>query len=215
MAGRRETVHKPVIACEKRAQTGSSAVSPWNEECACRGERILVFQLTTGVFLLLGLKRPCLEQRVNFSRRTFHDRGRGAPATCTCIEELRKSLQPLPNIALRALRISVTVTSRLERNLNSNVIFATSRGIVKNLPKLREFVSSAEKAAMTLRLSATLLTDTDYFTKAHAQAWTTLFNCNTSYAWNFHAADVIGITPKRRALNEPMEIPGPKFRYRA
>lgn len=126
MAGRRETMHKPVIACEKRAQTGSSAVSPWNEECACRGERILVFQLTTGVFLLLGLKRPCLEQRVNFSRRTFHDRGRGAPATCTCTGELRKSLQPLPNIALRALRISVTVTSRLERNLNSNVIFATS-----------------------------------------------------------------------------------------
>ena len=42
-----------------------------------------------------------------------------------------------------------------------------------------------------------------------------LFNCNTSYASNFHAADVIGITPKRRALNEPMEIPGPKFRYRA
>lgn len=174
MAGRRETMHKPVIACEKRAQTGSSAVSPWNEECACRGERILVFQLTTGVFLLLGLKRPCLEQRVNFSRRTFHDRGRGAPATCTCTGELRKSLQPLPNIALRALRISVTVTSRLERNLNSNAWYLPQVAkVVKNLYKFREFASSAEKAAMTLRLSATLLTDTDYFTNAHAQASTT------------------------------------------
>lgn len=54
---KRRKARRPVIACEKRAQTGSSAVSPWNEECACRGERILVFQLTTGVVSVAKLEK--------------------------------------------------------------------------------------------------------------------------------------------------------------
>lgn len=59
-------------------------------------------------------------------------------------------------------------SSRTESQLERDICHKSR--IVKNLYKFREFVSSAEKAAMTLRLSATLLTDTDYFTKAHAQA---------------------------------------------
>lgn len=65
---------------------------------------------------------------------------------------------------------------------------------------------------LRLRLRTTCCSyDIFHRSVAYSQTWTR-FNRDTSYARNFHAVDVIGVTPKRRALNE--QIPEPAFRYR-
>lgn len=74
-------MERPVIACEKRAADWLvSCQSLERGMCVSRGTNSRV-SADDRCFLLLGLKRPDHEQRVNFSRRTFHDRGRGAPTT--------------------------------------------------------------------------------------------------------------------------------------
>lgn len=81
VAGTEKTMERPVIACEKRAADWLvSCQSLERGMCVSRGTNSRV-SADDRCFLLLGLKRPDHEQRVNFSRRTFHDRGRGAPTT--------------------------------------------------------------------------------------------------------------------------------------